>query len=173
MHNCAKVATLILTLLATVGGLCAQTATPALTTVIIVRHGERGPDQGTETPINEKGQERAEELARVLADAGITRIIVSEYIRTRQTAAPLAAALKIGPEAVPVRDGVDALAARIGELKGETVLVISHHGRIEPLIEKLGGGKVTLTDASYDNIFLLTLPAGGPPRLVTVKYGAR
>ncbi|HEX9761113.1 MAG TPA: phosphoglycerate mutase family protein [Candidatus Acidoferrales bacterium] len=173
MRRYAKAAGLIFGVLFIIVILAAQQASSSLTTIIIVRHAERGPDQGVNTPITEKGRERAAELARVLKDAGIQRIIVSEYIRTRQTVEPLATALGIEPEAVPVARNVDALAARLGELKGETVLVISHHGRIEPLVEKLGGGKVTLTDASYDNIFILTLPASGPPRLVTVKYGAR
>lgn len=151
-----------------------QPSSPAkLTTVILVRHAERGPDEGISSPITEKGRERAQELARVLKDSGITRICVSEFIRTRQTVEPLAKLLKLEPETVPQQKGIDELAARIRKSKGETILVSSHRGRVEPLIEKLGGGKmVALGDAEYDNLLVLTIPESGAPKLVRLRYGA-
>jgi broad specificity phosphatase PhoE len=143
-----------------------------LTTILLVRHAERGPDEGIESPITGKGRERAQELARVCKDAGITQILVSEFIRTRQTAEPLAAELKIQPETVPVQKGIQALAKRIGELHGKTILVVSHGGRIEPLIEQLGGGKIPqLQSGEYDNLFVLTLSESGAAKLLTLKYG--
>lgn len=144
-----------------------------LTTVIIVRHAERGPDEGIESAITEKGRERAEELARVLKDSGITRILISEFVRTRQTVEPLAKLIKIEPETVLVQPGVDALVKRVGELRGETILVASHGGRIEPLIERLGGGKTErLGSSEYDNLFVLTLQESGAPKLNRLRYGA-
>jgi len=144
-----------------------------LTSVIIVRHAERGPDEGISSPITEKGWERARELARVCKDSGITLILTSEFLRTRQTVEPLARALHLKPEVVPQAKGVDELAARIREGVGQTILVSSHRNRIEPLIEKLGGGKMApLPDAEYDNLFLFTIPESGIPKLVVFKYGA-
>lgn len=144
-----------------------------LTTLLIVRHAERGPDEGISSPITDKGRERAEELARVVKDAGITRILVSEFIRTKQTAEPVAKALQLEPETVPVQSGVDALVKRARELSGETVLIASHAGRVEPLIEQLGGGTIPrLGSAEYDNLFVLTIPPSGPPKLVRLRYGA-
>jgi hypothetical protein len=69
---------------------------------------------------------------------------------------------------------VDDLAAQIRASAGHTILVSSHRSRVEPLIEKLGGGKVEpLADAEYDNLFVLTIPETGTPKLVVLKYGAR
>jgi broad specificity phosphatase PhoE len=151
-----------------------ESAAPPLTTVIVVRHAERGPDEGPLSPITEKGRERANELARVLEESGINRILVSEFLRTQQTVEPLAQRLKLQPEIVPQQKGTDALAARIRESAGQTILVSSHRSRIEPLLERLGAGKMDpIPDPEYDNLFVLTLPGAGPAKLVTLKYGAR
>ena len=146
-----------------------------LTTVIFIRHAERGPDEGFSSPIIAKGRQRARKLAHVLASSGITRIFVSEYVRTRQTVEPLARDLNIEPVEVAQKNGIDQLAARltatVRENPGQTILVCSHRGRVEALIEKLGGEKITpLADPDYDSLFILTIPDSGPPKLLTLKY---
>ena len=153
-------------------GAAQQPAASGLTTVILVRHAERGPDEGLNSPILEKGRVRAEALARALKDSGITAIIVSEYIRTRQTAEPLARLLKLEPETVPQQKGVDALEAAIRAHRGQTILVCSHRGRIEPLVEKLGGKMTPIPDPDYDHLYILTLPDSGTARLLVLQYEA-
>jgi len=151
----------------------APDASAPLTTLIIVRHAEREASTAPESQLTGKGWERSRELARVLKEAGITRVLVSEYIRTQQTAEAVAAELKIKPEIVAVQTGVDVLLERIRELRGEKVLVISHTGRIESLLEKLTGEKFPpMADSSYDSLFVLAVPVSGPARVLTLKYGA-
>ncbi len=71
----------------------------AQSTVFVVRHADR---YGTEPDpsITEIGQGQAESLARLLADAHITRIFTSEALRTQQTAAPTAARFHLKPTAI-------------------------------------------------------------------------
>ena len=60
--------------------------------VIVVRHAEKA-DQTPDSALSAKGQARARALADLLRGAGVTHVITSEFLRTRQTAAPLATAL--------------------------------------------------------------------------------
>src|SRR5262245_7231642 len=87
-------------------GLIGTAAAPAQT-VILVRHAERAGGMGPEVGISEAGRCRAETLARMLADAGVRRIYVTDVMRTQQTAQPLAGKLKLQPEIIPAKDVED------------------------------------------------------------------
>src|SRR3990172_10886646 len=76
----------------------AQGAGPV--TVFVVRHAEKGPES-PDPALTPAGQERARALARVLADASVLAVFVTEFKRTQETAEPLAAALGGGPTPLP------------------------------------------------------------------------
>jgi 2,3-bisphosphoglycerate-dependent phosphoglycerate mutase len=64
-------------------------------TILLVRHGETDGNatrvlQRADVPLNERGIRQAEQLARRLVDLGFTRIVCSDLLRARMTAAPLA-----------------------------------------------------------------------------------
>lgn len=67
------------------------------TEIVFVRHGEpewvRGGLNVDDPPLTERGQEQARRLARRLAGEHFDEILVSPLQRTRQTAAPLLAAV--------------------------------------------------------------------------------
>lgn len=63
-------------------------------TIYLIRHGETAGNAGRvlqlpDTPLNDRGLAQAEKLAQRLADAGIQRIIASDYMRTQMTASYL------------------------------------------------------------------------------------
>jgi 2,3-bisphosphoglycerate-dependent phosphoglycerate mutase len=65
-------------------------------TILLVRHGETDGNaarilQHAHTPLNERGIRQAEQLGRRLLDDGFAHIVCSDMLRTRMTAAPLAA----------------------------------------------------------------------------------
>jgi broad specificity phosphatase PhoE len=69
--------------------------------LILVRHGR--PDENDagsphDPPLSEDGRRQARAVARLLADEGVTRIVVSPMLRARQTAEPLAARLRLNVE---------------------------------------------------------------------------
>jgi len=65
-------------------------------TIYIVRHGETagnasGVVQFPDTPLNERGLEQAEAVGRRLANAGIVRVLTSDYARAQRTAQAISA----------------------------------------------------------------------------------
>lgn len=69
--------------------LCMPVVASAEQSIIIVRHAERQSGEGDDS-LSEAGRHRAERLALILKDAGITHIFVSDLRRTLETAQPLA-----------------------------------------------------------------------------------
>ena len=58
-------------------------------------------------PISRHGREQAEKLVPFFADKEITKIYISEYIRTAQTIAPVAEHLKLEPQIDPRLNELD------------------------------------------------------------------
>jgi broad specificity phosphatase PhoE len=117
--------------------------------------------------LSETGRARAESLAAALKDAGITAIFVTEYRRTRDTAAPLAKLLGIEPQKLPAKD----TAGLIERLKAATgrVLVVGHSNTVPDVVKGLGvTTPVTVGEADYDNLFVVTL--GARPSLLRLHY---
>jgi broad specificity phosphatase PhoE len=147
---------------------------PKVTTVIVVRHAEKAGPTG-DVPLSEAGRARALELARLLAGAGVTAIYDTQYIRTQQTAEPVAAALKLKPvvagtTATYPQDLAGAIAK---DHAGETVLVVSHSNTIPDVLHALGvADPPKIGDNQYDDLFVVTRVEGGAVKLVALRYGA-
>jgi broad specificity phosphatase PhoE len=159
-----------LTLLAAI----AMTLIPALASaqkmVILTRHAERADGQATmgasDPELSAAGKARAEKLAAMLADAGITVAFTTEYRRTKDTAAPLAAKLNVTPEVVKAADTANVVA-KIAERTNDTVYVVGHSNTVPSIIKALGGPDVTIGDNEYDNLFIY-IPA--TKTLTRIRY---
>lgn len=155
----------------------AQSAAPlAPTVVIVVRHAERAPGSG-DPPISDIGQQRATTLAEIGKLSGVSAIITTQLQRTRQTAAPLAEALKITPVVVPAQADVAKhaaeVAAAVRQHVGKTVLVVGHSNTVPAIVAALGGPKLPdLCEPEYDSLVTLVLEAGGSVRIVRTRFGA-
>ena len=68
--------------------------------VVLTRHAEREP-AGADPGLSVAGHKRAKLLASMLADSGIDAIFISQFVRTKQTATPLASHLGITPVVLP------------------------------------------------------------------------
>ena len=77
----------------------------------------------------------------MLADAGVDAIFVTEYQRTQQTAAPLAARDHLKPVVIPANE-TGALIKTIRELKSGVVVVVGHSNTVPAIIAGLGGPTV-------------------------------
>jgi broad specificity phosphatase PhoE len=144
----------------------------APTTVVLVRHSEKAAPTG-DPPLAAAGVERAKELARVLADANVQVIYVTEFLRTQQTAEPLTTALGVKP--VVVETGAK-YAAQMADLvrrhPGETLLIVGHSNTIGEVMRQLGiANPPTIADTEYDDLFICTV-GDGPARLMRLRYGA-
>jgi broad specificity phosphatase PhoE len=159
-----------LAVLASPGAVQAQAAP---ITVFVVRHAEKGP----ETPdpsLTPAGQRRAMELARSLADAHVTALFASEFKRTQETVAPLAASTGLTPVLIPA-GRMDDLLAQIRALPpGSRAVVASHSNLVHLIVERLSGIKIpVLTDAEYDRLIVVTLWGDGKGEAVVLRYGER
>ena len=131
--------------------------------VIVVRHAERADDGAspgtsmTASPdpeLSAAGKARAQKLAAMLGDAGITAIYTTEYKRTKDTAAPLAAKTGVTAEVVLARDAV-ALIAKIKSHKTGAVLVVGHSNTVPAVVKALGGSAATMADDEYDSMYFV------------------
>lgn len=147
-----------------------------VTTVILVRHAEKVADASlTDPPLSEAGLIRARELARVLGEAGIDTILTTPFARTRDTAAPIASAVKVTPAEIKTGATFAAdVAAKIrAEHTGQTVLVVGHSNTTRNVIRALGiENAPAIAESTYDDLFIVTLTERSAPRLTWLRYGA-
>lgn len=147
---------------------------PKVTTVILTRHAEKAATSGNDPSLSEAGAARAKELARVLAASGVTAIYTTQYARTQQTAAPVAAALKVEPVALAAGGTYAAdLAQRIRTSHaGGTVLVVGHSNTTIEVMRALGAtGLPSIPESQFDDLFICTLVDGAPVKVVALRYG--
>lgn len=146
------------------------TGSAAAQTVIIVRHGEKA-DQSANPPLSEAGQARALVLSQVLADAGITHVLSTPYIRTRETVRPTAEAAGLTVTELAggaVAPFVEAVRAGSPE---DVFLIAGHSNTVDKLAQALGDAHPeTLTDCDYDRLVVLTLD-DDRTRVVRGRYG--
>jgi broad specificity phosphatase PhoE len=141
--------------------LLAMTLIPSLASaqkmVILTRHAERADGQATmsasDPELSAAGAARAQKLAAMLGDASIAAIFTTEYRRTKDTAAPLAAKLKVTPEVVMASQAA-AIIEKIKSHPNDTVFVVGHSNTVPVIIRALGGPDVTIGDEEYDNLFI-------------------
>ncbi|HWL41243.1 MAG TPA: phosphoglycerate mutase family protein [Gemmatimonadaceae bacterium] len=152
--------------------------TAAITTVVVVRHAEKGTDDARDPSLSATGQERAAALSALLKDAGVTGIYTTQYKRTRLTAEPLAQRLGISIVERPVNSANSATYARdlaqeiLARNAGQSVLVVGHSNTVPDIVSALSGQAVpAMTEAEYDHVFMVAVPASGPPRLKQSRYG--
>lgn len=140
--------------------------------VFLVRHAEKVSD-GRDPELSSAGTERAADLVAALRDAEIQHVHSSDFIRTRDTAAPLAAALGLEVELYDPRD-LPALVTRLREAGGRH-LVVGHSNTTPVAVELLGGEPGTEIDEAteYDRLYTVTVGADGSVSTVLLRYGAR
>lgn len=143
---------------------------PASTRVIVVRHAEDLSEGGPNTDLDPDtssegvGVSRAQRLARLAAQSGVTAIYTTETCRTAQTIQPAARALgltirvlrddlqrmnlsgctpsiTVQQEYIDIRyNDADGLARTVREEHaGTTILVAGHSGTVPQIVEALSG----------------------------------
>ncbi|HEX4683540.1 MAG TPA: histidine phosphatase family protein [Gemmatimonadaceae bacterium] len=156
-------------------GIRSHNASPTI--VILVRHADKAATPTIDPPLTAAGETRARDLAHDLKNAGVSAIITTNFIRTKATAAPTAAALSIKPEIVdlPTRDRghVGAVVAAIRRHTGHTVLVVSHMETAADIVGALGATPPPGMCAwTYDQMYVVTIPPSGAPSVIRTRYGA-
>ena len=143
--------------------------------VFLVRHAEKEVDSDEQgVGLSKAGHARAEHLASLLREAGVTAIYSSATRRTRQTAEPLAKMLGLKPKTYEVTRMMDQydFSGLIKDLRQERVaLVVGHANTVPETIRQLGyQPPVEITPTEFDNLFILIPQKEGPPRLIRLRY---
>jgi phosphohistidine phosphatase SixA len=136
-------------------------------TVFLVRHAEAAAGTTRDPDLSETGRARARHLATVLHDVAVTHLFASEYRRTQQTLAPLAAQCGQEVRTIPARDA-DGLIQQLRRLPGGSVAVVAGHSNTIPdLVRRLGGTPTglehhpehgwMLPHEEYGRLFVVTL----------------
>lgn len=148
------------------------------TIVLIVRHAEKASD-AEDSPLTEAGAQRSQALVRVAEGAGVSAIYTTQFKRNRDTAQPISERLKIAVTQLPIQDLQNpgdygkTLAREVTEKHaGQTVLVVSHSNTIPLILEALTGQPAPVDHAEYSDLFIVTVPPSGAPRLIKAQYGA-
>lgn len=142
--------------------------------VFVVRHAERAdtaagasPMMASDPDLSDAGRARAQSLAAMLKDAGVTAIFTTQYKRTRQTAEPLAKALGLEVTVVNAND----MAGLIEKVKAASgnVLVVGHSNTVGDVVAKLGvADPPKVGDNDYDNLFVVV--GREKPTLLRLHY---
>ncbi len=149
-------------------------ATPR-TVVFLVRHAEPlyppPAEAPRDPPLDRLGRERAERLADILADAGIDRILSSDYRRTRETTGPLAERLGLEVELYDP-GALGELAARLTVTPGR-MLVAGHSNTTPELVRLLGGDPGAPIDEriEFDRLYVVVLEPSREPLTTLLHYG--
>ncbi len=168
---------LVLTFAGALSVASAQGSAPADKLVFVVRHAEKANATDADPSLSDAGRERADALASALRDAGVSAVLVTPRLRTRETAAPLATAMHLTAQMVPfgasTAEHAGLVAKAVREQRGGAVLVVGHSNTVPAIIAALGGPTMPdLCDAAYANLFIVRIPASGPATLVRARFGA-
>ena len=153
------------------------------TTVFLVRHAEKAAEPREDPPLLESGNTRAQELARILEPVGIKAIYTSQFLRTKQTAEPLAKHLGITAITLPIKmnpakpkeiseQSYKDIVEKIYEHPGDAALVVGHSNTVPEVIKMLGGDVAPVIDEkNFDDLFVVTVYAKGKAKVAHLKYG--
>ena len=126
------------------------------TVIYLVRHAEKLAD--TDPGLTEQGVARAEALANLLKDAGITQVFSTDYKRTRMTAAPTAIKNKVAvtlydPRALKAFS--EQLTAMAKSATGN-ILVVGHSNTTPVVANFLTNGDYPmLNEDQYDHLYVV------------------
>lgn len=139
------------------------------TTVVLVRHAERGA--GADPALTAAGQARATLLAQMLQDAALSAVFVTDTLRSRQTGTPAAQGAGLQTTLYDATNAA-ALAATIrAGHAGRTVLVVAHSNTVDDIAAAFGAtGVGELTDTQFDRMFVIMRTWCGT-RLLRLRYG--
>lgn len=136
--------------------------------IVLVRHAEK-VDDGRDPELSESGRARARRLGEMLADSGVESIFSTDFIRTRETAKPLAERLSIRIELYDAAD-LGAFASKL-KASPHRALVVGHSNTTAELVELLGGAPGSpIDDDEYDRLYVVSIASDGEVSSVLLRF---
>lgn len=144
----------------------------AATTVIVIRHAEKDiSNPNDQDPhLSTAGRTRAQTLVHVVGKAGIKTIYTSRFIRTQETARPLAT--QLGLSTTQIGDASTLKQDIFSKHPGEVLLVVGHSDSGPALINLLGGGGgFHIEEKAFDKLFVVTITIPDRAVVTYLRYG--
>lgn len=139
--------------------------------VVLVRHAERVTD-GVDPALSPAGRARARLLARMLGDASVQGVYVTQLRRSRQTGAPTAAAAGVSVTEYEAHSAAALAATITTSHTSGTVLVVAHSNTVDDIGAALGAAGVgELAENEFDRMFILVRRACGTS-VLRLRFGA-
>jgi len=146
---------------------CATTK-PTEHVIVLVRHAEK-VDDSRDPELSEAGRIRTRRLAELLADSGVEAVYSTDFIRTRETARPLAESLGLAVELYDPSD-LEGFAAKL-EAGPSRALVVGHSNTTGELVSLLGGeAGSSIEDDEYDRLYVVTIASDGEVATVLLRF---
>jgi len=145
------------------------------TTIILVRHAEKEivPPENKDPDLSPAGVARAQELARMFGDSGITAIYATQYKRTQQTVKPMADKLRLPLTKVEAKETPELVKQIRARGAGQTIFIAGHNNSVPEIIAAMGGPQMPIIpETEYDNLYILTVQSDGSAKLLKMKYGS-
>jgi broad specificity phosphatase PhoE len=146
------------------------------TTVIVIRHAEKDGADQSDPRLSAAGTERAQLLARMFGAVDgpgrLDAIYVSNTLRSKLTAEPLAERLHVPLKVAAGNDDGKALARRaLREHGGGRVLIVAHLDTLPVIVASLSGIDIPKLEADdYGVIYVVTVPRIGHANLLRLNY---
>ena len=142
-----------------------------ITTVILVRHAEKGSDGTNDPDLSDAGKARAESLSKLLKKTKVDAVYSTPFKRTKGTAAPLALAKSLTVESYQKIDELDAI---LQKFKGGTVVLVGHSNTTPAIANYLTGHKdefPAFDDSEYGNVIVVSvIERGKDCKVVWLSY---
>lgn len=157
---------IVVTLLAGLQNLWAESGDSGIFSVYLVRHAEKqaNPPDPADPGLSDCGQQRAAALARIVASVDLQKVYSTPYRRTRDTARPVAEGhgLEISPYDP---SGLEAFAGQLLRAR-ENALVSGHSNTTAVLAGMLGGQEGEEFDEDIYDRFYQVIVSGSERRVV-------
>lgn len=131
------------------------------TRIWIVRHGEKNLEDPTakDPELTVAGKERAVALSKYLKGKKISALFSTDYKRTKETLAPLAARMKLPVKLYNSKDNKALADTILTHYKGKNVVICGHSNRILGIIAAFGGSSSVkeISEEEYSYIFLMEI----------------
>lgn len=143
-----------------------------VTSFILVRHAET-TGGGADPMLSTAGEERAEELTRIMDNVSLDAIYSTNFNRTMQTANPVATDKGLSVEPYGGFDLDEVSDEILQNYSHGKVLIVGHSNTTPSFINELLGENIyaQLPETQYDNLYIISVYEKGNATVLHLKYG--
>ena len=142
---------------------------PVSRTVYLVRHAEKVEDgSDNDNPdLTAEGLERARSLATVLSDKNITKVLSTDFTRTKATAQPTAVVTRSAIELYDHKD-FSTVDTYLNAFPRANFLIVGHSNSTPSLANHLLGEEKyeQLDHYEYDKVFIIEMEGGSTSSMI-------